>query len=158
MFANTNEAVRIRIGHERRQTDWDAIASYRPSRTTPQHALEPSGISTAPTGDGTAIEDVIRHRDAFLFENVYDPPASSLWRDGPLAKARQLARDAKDGLLGWLGLVPTLHHRDQAPGVWLDLRSGRTAYALPRTRAGERALEAECLYFKPAKGDGDGDV
>ena len=162
VFANTTEAVRIRVGHDRRPTEWDAIGSYRPQRThsttaaATAHAIEPSGVSTAIgtafTGDGTATEDVIRHRDAFLFENVYDSPRASWRRDGVVAKARQLARDAKDSALAWLGLVPTLHHRDQAPGVWLDLRNGRHAYGLPRARAGERALEDECVFFKPEKG------
>ena len=157
VFANTTEAVRIRVGHDRRPIEWDAIGSYRPPTAAHAHATEPSGVSTAIgtafTGDGTAIEDVIRHRDAFLFENVYDSPRASWRRDGVGAKVRQLARDAKDGALAWLGLVPTLHHRDQAPGVWLDLRSGRNAYGLPRARAGERALEDECLVFKPGKGE-----
>lgn len=153
VFGGTGHEIPIKVGVAHRKYDFDGLSTIYPRSRQQASTQQGSLLSAAPghylfasSADGTAHDDPeIRHREAYAFEAIYDPPPAT-WNDGVWAKMRQWRREVWIHTKTFLGLVPTVHRRT-APGVYFALRSRGDQYVEART-SGHRALETHCTSTK----------
>ncbi|GAA6052609.1 hypothetical protein JCM3770_006400 [Rhodotorula araucariae] len=157
VFVSTPHAIPIHLGASPSRLALSALPSmlahahvHRPVPVPDEHCTFSHGTTakshfTTTTGGGTSEDDTsIRHRGAFLFEEVYERPAPRFY---PGARILWMRFQLKVRAGGWakrfLGLEPVV--RDWRPGedegVVLDLRKGKAGWEAPRwTREGTEVV------------------
>ncbi|BGP51645.1 hypothetical protein JCM10450v2_007595 [Rhodotorula kratochvilovae] len=155
VFSSTSRAIPIHLSSSPSQIPLTALSHSLSHAHASAPADERRAVShgttasrlTANTGGGTSEDDPsIRHRGAFLFEEVYERPASRWRRGGRVAWARfQLEVRAVAWAKRFLGLEPVV--RDWRPaedeGVVLDLRRGSRGWEVPKGKTNEEEVKVK---------------